>query len=81
MSICLGVKVINIDAASGLMRSLCKAFGTQGIKRCTVNQRPCINTSDNDAVSYTGPSFNYIAAFSLLLLTVVTRSGLQASEL
>ena len=76
-SICLGVKATEIDTASGLMHGLCKAFSMQGIKRCTADQRLCINTSDNDTVLYIGPSFNYTKAFSLLLLTVVTCTGLQ----
>ena len=75
-SVCLEVKVINIDIASGLTCGLWKAFSLQGIKCCTVDRCLCINTSDNDAVSYIGPSFNYTEAFSLLL-TVVTRTGLQ----
>ena len=70
------MKVINIDTASGLTHGLCKSFGTQGIKCCTVDRRLYMNTSDNDAVSYIGPSFNYTEAFGLLLI-VVTRTGLQ----
>ena len=58
-------------------RGLCKAFTMQGIKCCTVDRRLCVYTSDNNAVSYIGPSFNYTEAFSLLLLTMVTRTGLQ----
>ena len=77
VSVYLGAKVIDINTASGLMRGLCKAFGAQGIKCCTADHCLCINTSDNDTVSYIGPSFNYTKAFSLLLLTVVTRTGLQ----
>ena len=76
-SIYLGVKVIHIDTASGLTSGQCKAFSTQGIKCCTADRHLCINTSDNDAVSYIGPSFNYTEAFSLLQLIVVTRTGLQ----
>ena len=74
MSVCLGVKVIDTDTASGLTRGLCKA---QGIKCCTVDRRLCMNTNDNDTVPYIGPSFNYNEAFSLLLLTMVTRTELQ----
>ena len=56
----------NIGIASGLKSGLCKAFSTQDIKWCSVDQHLCINTSNNDAVSYIGPSFNYTEAFSLL---------------
>ena len=66
-----------IDTVSGLTRALQGLWYTQGIKYCTVDRHLCINTSDNDAVPYIGPSFNYTEAFSLLLLTVVTRAGLQ----
>ena len=79
-SICLGVKVIDIDTVSRLTRGLCKgskAFGTEDIKCCTVDRRLCINTSDNNTVPYMGPSFNYTETFGLLLLTVVTCTGLQ----
>ena len=78
--VCLGMKVIDIGTASGLKRGLCKAFSTQDIKWCSVDRRLCTNTSDNNTVSYIGPSFNYTEAFSLLRLTVVARTGLQEPQ-
>ena len=65
-SVCLGMKVIDIGKASGLKRGLCKALSMQNIQWYSVDRHLCINTSDNDAVSYIGPSFNYTEAFSLL---------------
>ena len=53
------MKVINIGTASGLKSGLCKAFSAQDIKWCSVDRHLCINTSNNDAVSYIGPSVNH----------------------
>ena len=60
VSVCLGMKVIDIGTVSGLKRGLCKAFSMQDIKWCSVDRCLCINTSDNDAALYIEPSFNYV---------------------